>query len=452
MMVARKVLWAASLLVLGMAASSPRGAIAQTLTLDEVEARAQRERPELAERQASIDRANADRDAAAAKGRPTLGARVDLSLSPGAELLKIPYGEEPNQETYYVTGSRSLGQGQSALVPQPRYAAMLSGKLTILDFGRTSLAIRAAEASIHAERASLVQAKVELVRAARKAYLAWIEAHQTWQLAQRDAEVTKARTGSVRALILEGARPATDATLSAYDEQLAKLREARAHRGSQLAFESLGAALQSELPRESVPELGVIEPTPSVTAPGAEVAAPADAVQDRALSVLDRQRDAALSAARAAERARAPQLEVGAEVGVTGVDELLFPVYRAAVSLSVPLYDGGALSAAADQHRATARGLDARRQRAEHDIAAARRAAESALQSAGEELAMSLELLAMAETLLSEAEDHYRAGSDTLERVLSAQRSLVQARREVLSSKLEHARARLELKPVSLRD
>jgi outer membrane protein TolC len=65
---------------------------------------------------------------------------------------------------------------------------------------------------------------------------------------------------------------------------------------------------------------------------------------------------------------------------------------------------------------------------------------------------MSLELLATAETLLSEAEDHYRSGSDTLERVLSAQRSLVQARREVLTSKLENARARLELRPVQLRD
>jgi outer membrane protein TolC len=61
-------------------------------------------------------------------------------------------------------------------------------------------------------------------------------------------------------------------------------------------------------------------------------------------------------------------------------------------------------------------------------------------------------LLATAETLLSEAEDHYRSGSDTLERVLSAQRSLLQAQREVLASKLDNARARLDLAPVMLRD
>jgi outer membrane protein TolC len=462
-MVARRVHWAASLLALGMTLG-PQLASADTLTLAEVEARAQRERPELAERRASIDRANADRATAAAKGGPTLVARGEFSLQPGAQLLTIPY----NGEEYFVSGSRSFGQG-GALTPLPRFAVVLAGKYTILDFGRTSLGVRAAEASVLAERASLVQAKVELVRAARKAYLDWIEAHQTWQLAQRDAEVTSARTLSVRELILEGARPATDATLSAYDEQLAKLRQARA---SLLAFESLAAALQSDLPRDAVPELDVIESTPggpvasgtasnatasNATASNATAATAAGGPSpgighDQALDVLDRQRDAALSAARAAGRWRAPQVEITGELGASGVDEQLFPAYRAGVALNIPIFDGGAMSASADQYRAEARGLDARRERLAKEIAAARRAAETALTSASEELGMSLELLAMAETLLSEAEDHYRAGSDTLERVLSAQRSLVQARREVLTSKLENARARLELRPVQLRD
>jgi outer membrane protein TolC len=466
-MVARRVHWAASLLALGMTLGPPL-ASAETLTLAEVEARAQRDRPELAERRASIDRANADRAAAAAKGGPTLVARGELSLAPGAELLEIPY----ENETYFVSGSRAFGQG-GALTPLPRFAVVLAGKYTILDFGRTSLGVRAAEASILAQRASLVQAKVELVRSARKSYLDWIEAHQTWQLAQRDAEVTSARTVSVRELILEGARPATDATLSAYDEQLAKLRQARAYRASLLAFESLAAALQSDLPRDAVPELDVIEtpgaPVASGTASNATASnatasnattldaraagTPSPGIgHDQALDVLDRQRDAALSAARAAGRWRAPQLDITGELGASGVDEQLFPAYRAGVALNIPIFDGGAMSASADQYRAEARGLDARRERLAKEIAAARRAAETALASASEELGMSLELLATAETLLSEAEDHYRSGSDTLERVLSAQRSLVQARREVLTSKLENARARLELRPVQLRD
>lgn len=472
-MKARRVLWAAALLALGTAALAPRRASADTLTLAEVEARAQRERPELAERRASIDKANADRAAAAAKGGPTLAARGELSLAPGAELLEIDQGDE----TYFVQGSRAFGQG-GALTPLPRYAVVLAGKYTILDFGRTSLGVRAAEASILAERASLVQAKVELVRAARTSYLDWIEAHQTWQLAQRDAEVTSARTVSVRELILEGARPATDATLSAYEEQLAKLRQARAHRASLLAFESLAAALQSDLPRDAVPELEVLEPAssgplasgtatntsaPNASAPDASApntsapdALAPDAARgigyDQALDVLDRQRDAALAAARAAGRWRAPQLDITAELGASGVDAQLFPAYRAGLAITVPIFDGGAMSASADQYRAEARGLDARREQLAKEIAAARRVAETALASASDELGMSLELLATAETLLSEAEDHYRSGSDTLERVLAAQRSLVQARGEVLTSKLDNARARLELRPVQLRD
>jgi hypothetical protein len=317
----------------------------------------------------------------------------------------------------------------------------------------------------------LIQAKVELVRAAREAYLGWIEAHQTWQLAHRDAEVTSSRTANVRALILEGARAATDATLSAYDEQLAKLREARARRATETAFEALGAAVQSDLPAGAVPDLNVIEPPRAgVTsaagasagpggargpegAPGAVRANASDVSgPEQALQALDRQRGAALSAAEAADRARAPVLELGAELGVQGQDFEVFPAYRAGISLAIPLYDGGALSAQADQHRAEARGLEARRARLAQQIETQRRAAENALRSAGEELTMSLALLTTAETLLSEAEDHYRSGSDTLERVLSAQRSLVQARREVLTSKLDNARAQLELAPVVLRD
>jgi outer membrane protein len=444
-----RVLWAASLLLAGVTAR-PQRASAQTLTLDEVEARAQRDRPELVERRASIDRANAELASVRAKTAPTLAARGELSLAPGGQL--ITFTDERTEEEYYVSGAKALGE-PDALVPRPRYGALLAGKITLLDFGRTTLGVRAAESGILAERATLLQAKVELVRDARQAYLDWLEAHQTWQLAQRDAEVTTARTTSVRELILEGVRPATDATLSAYDEQLAKLREARARRAATLALEGLSAAIQSPLQAGSTPDLDVIEPPPGA-AGNAQPAAPAPAggPRDHGLEALDRQRDAALSAARAASRTRAPQLEAGAEVGIQGQDSQVFPAYRAGVSLSIPLFDGGAQAALADQHRAEALGLEARRQLLERKIASARRAAESALRAAGEELGMSLELLTTAETLLAEAEEHYRTGSDTLERVLSSQRSLVQARREVLTSKLENARARLELTPVVVRD
>jgi outer membrane protein TolC len=329
---------------------------------------------------------------------------------------------------------------------------MLSGKLTILDFGRTSLGERAAEAALRAEQQALIQAKVELVRSARGAYLAWIEAHETWQLAQKDAEVTAARTGSVRELILEGARPATDATLSTYDEQLAKLRATRARRATKVAFEALSAAVADKLPEASVPDFSVIEPEPQRPAPSVDGASPAATVADPTLRALELQRDAALSAARAADRSHAPQLDALGEFGLSGQDSELFPAYRAALSLSVPIYDGGAQSALAEQHRAEARGLDARRQKVELALQAQQTAAENAIRATGEELALTLELLATAETLLSEAEDHYPSGSDTLERVLSAQRSLVQARREVLSAKLENARARLELAPVHIQE
>ena len=441
-MTSRRLLWAGSLLI-GLVASGARLARAQTLTLAEVEARAQRERPELALRRASVEQANAELLGIQAKGNPTLAAKGEFAMAPGGQLVPLDIGDKH----YFVQGSQSLKEADTgAFAPRPRYGVLLAGKITLLDFGRTSLGVRAAEAAIGAERASLVAAKVDLVRAARQAYLDWLEAHQTWQLGKSDAEVATARTTSVKELIEEGARPATDATLSAYDEQLAKLRAARARRAADMALEALSASLGSPLPKQVVPDLDVIEPAPE----GLPATAGAPTADDPTLRALSMQQDAALSAAHAAERWRSPQLDAAAELGLNGQDTELFPVYRAALSLSFPIFDGGALAAQAEQHRAEARGLGARRELAEDKLRAHQSAALGALRSTDDELGMTLELLRVAETLVSEAEDHYRSGSDTLERVLSAQRSLVQARREVLTAKLENARARLELTPVKL--
>jgi outer membrane protein len=455
-MTRRRVLWAAWLLA-ALAAGNPRRASAQTLSLAEIEAKAQRDRPELAQRRAEVDRANAELAGVYAKSRPTLAARGELAVAPGGQLVPV---RDETGETYLVQGSRSIGQGGGALVPQPRYAAVLAGRWTLLDFGRSSLGQRAAEASVSAGRASLLAAKVELIRAARTAYLAWLEAHETWQLSRRDAEVTATRTTSVRELITEGVRPRTDATLSVYDDKLARLREARARRAAEVAFGALPAAVQSELPKGASPDLTLLDTgAPPGAAPSGPEPKPQPAAgsvgagaNDPALEALQRRHDAALSAARAADRAAAPQIDLAADLGVQGQDDEVFPAYRAAISISVPLFDGGAQSALAAQFRADARGLEARRQLVAEQLRVQQLSAQRALSAAAEDLGMSMELLTTAETLLSEAEEHYRSGSDTLERVLSAQRSLLQARREVLSSKLEQARARLEVEPIAIRD
>jgi len=453
-----------ALCVLGWSLLWAGNAGAQVLTLQEIETKAQRDRSELVERQAGIEKAQAELALAQSRSGPTLGARVEGSLAPGGEL--IPITNEDNGQEYLVSGAKELGQS-NAFLPRGRYAAMFSGKMTLLDFGRTSAGVSAAQAALGAERASLLQAKVELVRGARGAYLSWLDAHQIWHLAQRDAEVARQRTASVRELIAAGARPATDATLSSYDEQLAGLRQSRAQRASLAALRALAASVQSPLPESSEPDLHVLEmgaePVPgnppdsgaSAKAAGAGgTAAPTQGASagasaaDSALSALELQRQAALSAARAADRGASPTLDVAADLGVQGQDDHFFPAYKAGVSLTFPLWDGGARSAQAAVHRAEARGLDARRQATERHLQAEHAAARERFAAAAEDLRLSMELLATAELVLSQSEEHYRSGSDTLERVLNAQRGLVQARREVLSSQLETARARLELTPI----
>ena len=446
----RSVLRVVSVAVAIGGLSAAPAAQAQILTIEDIEARAQRPRSELLEREAAIEKARAELTLIESKGGPTLGARVEGQVSPGGRLVEVSNG-------YLVSGSKPLGNSD-AFLAVPRYGAMLSGKLTLLDFGRTKAGVRAAEAAIGAERASLLQAKLELVREARASYLDWVEAHQTWQLAERDLEVARARTVSVQALIAEGVRPATDATLSVYDEHMAQLVQHRAERATGMALGALGATVQSELPASSVPDLEVLEPKVAVASadptskpatnptPPAEPDSPELAAQ-RALELKHR---AALSAAEAAERATSPALDASAELGIQGQLDQVLPVYRAGISFSVPLWDGGQQAAQAAVHRAEARGIDARLSALKRNLDEQARAFQRRSHDADVGLELAQKLLDIAQSMLTEAEDHYRSGSDTLERVLGAQRSLVQARHEVLNAKLEAARARLELTAIKV--
>src|SRR5689334_23619837 len=100
-----RVHWAAALVAIA-ALSASRGGAAQTLTLEDVEARAQRERPELVERRASIEKARAEVGGVQAKSRPTLAARGDVTLAPGGQLVTV---YDTNDTEYFVQGSRALG-------------------------------------------------------------------------------------------------------------------------------------------------------------------------------------------------------------------------------------------------------------------------------------------------------------------------------------------------------
>ena len=111
----------AQLCILGWSLLAAGSAGAQVLTLEEIETKAQRDRSELVERQASIEKAQAELGLAQSRTGPTLGARVEGALAPGGELLKIPYDDQ----IYRVSGAKELGEADSFL-PRARYAAVLS--------------------------------------------------------------------------------------------------------------------------------------------------------------------------------------------------------------------------------------------------------------------------------------------------------------------------------------
>src|SRR5687767_10333086 len=86
-------------------------AAAQILTLEEIEARALKDRAELAVSRASIARAQAELAVVEARSGPTFGARIEGSVAPGGTLVSVNDANSPTADpsnTYLVQGSRPI--------------------------------------------------------------------------------------------------------------------------------------------------------------------------------------------------------------------------------------------------------------------------------------------------------------------------------------------------------
>src|SRR5262249_30644015 len=140
-----------------------------------------------------------------------------------------------------------------------------------------------------------------------------------------------ARRERVQTRIQEGARPDADLSAVQYEEASAQLEATNARGNAASARLRLEYAVGAELPPKAVPDIDTLSP-PEATPP---------ARSDPALTALELRRKAALASATLQKRNRLPLLSGAAETGVRGQKDHVFPAYRVAVSLSVPIWDQG---------------------------------------------------------------------------------------------------------------
>ncbi|HVW27425.1 MAG TPA: TolC family protein [Polyangiaceae bacterium] len=409
-----------------------RTGAADVVRLRDLEARALAGRPQLRAEHAEIAAARADAAFARSAYYPTIGVNADASAAPGGHLVRI--ADVSSRAEYLVAGSKTVGES-NAFVPEARYGGTLALSSRLYDFGRTRSAANAADASVVAAAAGERAARDRVVNEVRAAYLDWLGAELLHVASLRALTNARSRIDVVKARIDTGTRPRSEMDPAVYDEKLAELDECESRRRVTATELSLERAVGAPLPENGTPDTTLLDMTPpkQLSTDTSEIVA------------LSKQSAAAVAMAHFHDRENSPVLSASAEAGVRGQLADVFPTYRAAIALTVPIADGGAASARAARSRSEATAIEAREReasialRSEHDVAA------NDWARGVERVRLAESLYAVAASRARDVADRYSLGQDPLERLLEADSAVTRAEREVLLARLARADAALRL-------
>ena len=426
---------------------SPSLARAEVVRLGELERQATQGREVLDVDAARARGAQAEARKAAATRYPRFALKAESTLAPGRQLIEVFDNDavdangqiDPNADPYLVQATPSLDQGSDAFALQLRNGLELNGQASLYDFGRSKAAIAAGRASEAAFMAQGAVTRTAIVRGVRASYLAWLSAHQLAQLSEQAAREAAQRRERVAALIQEGVRPSGDLTPARADELLTKLELERAQ--GELASARLGLehAVGAPLSASAEPDLTLLQVDEANVAPG----------EDPAARALAKQHAAAVALVRMHDKADAPELSTAVSAGVRNQGSAVFPLYGAALTLSVPLWDGGLSDASVEAARARVAELDA--QRRSHEKERERGIAQATLdaQNALSRLATAQELIDVCTQRLKEAEDGYELGATGIDAIAQARNLLRRAQTELLLTKISHRAAKLRMAPLA---
>jgi outer membrane protein TolC len=428
------VLFSGLLSVLGVAATAQ----ADPIRLEDLEQRAVQNRASVAAARSRVGVADARIDLAKVPYYPTLSAAADLDATPGARLIRVQNFDEakdnPSAEPYTVSGSRTITQS-GAFIPHLRWEGSVTLQSRLYDFGRTAAAVRAARADRDASAAGVNAERQAVVVEVRSAYLAWLSAFGTRQILAETAADSTALRASAEAHIAAGSRPGAELAAARYDEARAALDLERSEADLASARIDVEQAAGFRLPKTAEPDISLLERAP-----------PAGTVTTHPeVSAVERKRDAAVASADAHGSPYAPIVALGGHVGVTGQTTSIFPLYQVGLSVTVPILDGGAESAAAAMASAQAGDLSAQVRELRARAAAGTERSRVAVERSVRRVALAEQLVAAAEQAVHHAEDQHALGSGSLDEVVQAKVRVARAKLEVLNARLERTRAVLEL-------
>jgi outer membrane protein, multidrug efflux system len=145
------------------------------------------------------------------------------------------------------------------------------------------------------------------------------------------------------------------------------------------------------------------------------------------------------------DHAFAPVVAASAQAGVQGNMGNVFPLYRVGLSISVPLWDGGA--EAANRGQAQARAAQLASAATQHERAREQRRQRGALIKAQAErrIALTEQLVQLCSTRLSQLEEAYPLGAASFTDLVAAKSALSRAQTERVLAQAMRAEASLDL-------
>jgi outer membrane protein len=369
-------------------------------------------------------------------------ARVDQALAP---LLPQVSGSASWQRSSSEGDTGLSIAGFDAGGARTSYSLGLTGKLLVWDFGQTSGRWRAAQAleagQVDSERAT----RAAVALGIRTTYFDAVAAKALVGVARETLSNTQRHLEQVRAFVEIGTRPPIDLVQEWTNVANARVRLIQAENAYATARVQVEQAIGAtdlgpwEIADESLPPVPGEESAPEPLLAEALAARPE-------LAALSEQLRGQELTVRALQGGYAPTLGVSAGVTEAGSwPDDLSPGWNTAVTLSWPLFQGGATRGQVREARANATAIDAQLEQLRQAVRLELEQARLAVRAAQATLGASEEAAQAARERLVLAEGRYQTGVGSLLELADAQLALTTALGQRVQSEFQLATARSQL-------
>ncbi|MBI4543312.1 MAG: TolC family protein [Gemmatimonadetes bacterium] len=406
------------------------------LTLDETVERALARYPTVAVARAARDRAAADLADERAARLPRLALEGSVTRFEEPMVVLPLHGFDPRTPPLF---DRTLA------------AAGLFASYTLHDFGHRAFRIRAARSLDGAAEAALSGAEQRLVARAANGYLRVLTARDVLAAQDQRLAALEAESSRVRRLLAEG--KAARVQVLRVDAELARARADRIATAAELDLAEHDLAQLAELPFERVHEgrlaaLRLAETAPAADALTEDRAALVGRARAASPELLEARRRADAASARlgSARATRFPELRLSSGYVDRGRDEGDFSAeWQVGLSLSYPLYTGGARASAIRRADADARAAAEQLRLAGLTLEQGVDRALAAVREAQARVAALASAVEQSEEVARIERLSLDVGSGTQTDYLDAEASLLRARAGLIEARHAEISARIEL-------